>query len=165
MPAISFAPIVPLGLISIRQWRPFFIRTISSEHPSFSLRWPTNCSGSLSFICLSFSNKASSFAWISIFEILDHNSFSNGARESRFDLEKDITRSPLPELKGPVGGMSPKTSEPYTASYKLFHRALTALIAYRALVTGTTNCGPDTIPISGSTPDVCILKSSFCSTR
>ena len=52
------------------------------------------------------------------------------------------------------------TSVPYSASYSEPQRAFAAFSANRALSTGTTSCGPAVDVISGSTPDVVMVKSA-----
>ncbi len=82
--------------------------------------------------------------------------------ESKNFLENVITFSPLLGLYESLL-LAPPSSEiksvPYNASYKLPQRALVALSANLAFITGTTNCGPAIVLISGSTLEVEIVKS------
>ena len=76
-----------------------------------------------------------------------------------------MTRAPRTGRTHPGGRWSPNASVPYSASYNDPQRALAALSAYRAFVTGTTSCGPAIVVISGSALSVLISKEGPAGTR
>ena len=83
-------------------------------------------------------------------------------------LANSITLSPLSGLYPPslwAPSFSLIMSVPYKASYKLPHLALAAFNANLAFMTGTTNCGPAIVLISGSTFDVVIENFGLLGAR